>query len=85
MALPAWLATMVHVPAAIKVTVEPFVPPVEHTDAVALLKLAVRVLLAVALTVNAGCPRILLDRAAKLRVWLACVMVKLCVTCCAAL
>ena len=52
MALPAWLATMVHVPAMSKVMVAPLVPPAVHTVGVVVVKVTARPEVAVPLTVS---------------------------------
>ena len=51
-ALPAWSAWMVHMPAATRVMVVPLVPPVVHTNGVADVNVTVRPDVAVAETVN---------------------------------
>ena len=69
MALPAWLATTVQVPAATRVIVAPFVPPEVHTEGVVVVKLTVNPDEAVALTVTGDWARVLLDSDANVIVW----------------
>jgi hypothetical protein len=59
-ALPAWLARTVHVPALSKVMVAPFVPPEVHIEGVDVLKVTVNPDEAVALTVTGDCARVML-------------------------
>ena len=85
MALPAWLASTVHVPALTKVMLAPFVPREVHTEAVAVVNVTANPDEAVALTVTGDCARVLLARAPKVIVWPAVDTVKLWLTSGAAL
>ena len=83
MALPAWLASTVHVPALTKVMLAPFVPPEVHTEAVAVVNVTANPDEAVALTVTGDL--VFVPGFANVIVWLAFDTVKLWLTSGAAL
>ena len=77
MALPAWLSTMQHVPAAMPVTVLPLVPPVVQTEVVVELNVTgLPDAPPVAYTVPVP-PTISVGALPKLMVWLPMPMAKL--------